>query len=308
VKGLPSAQQQPPTTANLPPSNTQSSQQLPPSAQGSAQPQPSAGQGPQQGYPPPLPYYYPFPQNQYYGSPYNSGYGVPQPFVKYPGMFQPGPPGPGSAPSPVAKQGPTNVPPQSNPYGQSLYGQQHPSAAYEESGYQHHTQQHQHQHTHAPSASSGLPSNDYGKHQQQLYGGAQGMQGFMGLGQSTGPTSGPPIGQRGAGGGSPETSYKPYAPNSAVKDVGASVGGVGIGQGGVGQSPQTRAGAQQAQQGFYSGNRFGSGSTTGPQGQQSQQHQPPSQGPQVGYPQSASDGSFYSYQPRQQQQQQQYWQ
>jgi hypothetical protein len=302
VKGLPNAQQQPPASATLPPGNSQSGQQHPPSAQGGAQPQPQAGQGPQQSYPPPLPYYYPYPQNQYYGSPYNSGYGVPQPFVKYPAMFQPGPPGPGSAPSPAAKQGPATVPPQSNPYSQNLYGQQHPSAGYDESSYQHHTQQHQHQHSHAQNAAN-LPSGEYGKHQQQLYAGAQGMQGFMGLGQNTGPSSGPPIGQR-AGGGSPETSYKPYAGNAAVKDVGASVGGVGIGQGGVGQTPQARAGAQQTQGAFYSANRFGSGSAAGPQGQQGQQHQPPNQGPQ--YPQGASDGNFYSYQPRQQQQG--YWQ
>jgi hypothetical protein len=129
------------------------------------------------------------------------------------------------------------------------------------------------------------------------------MQGFMGLGQNTGPSTGPPIGQR-AGGGSPETSYKPYAGNAAVKDVGAGVGGIGIGQGGVGQTPQARAGAQQTQGAFYAANRFGSGSATGPQGQQGQQHQPQNQGPQ--YPQSASDGNFYSYQPRQQQQG--YWQ
>jgi hypothetical protein len=129
------------------------------------------------------------------------------------------------------------------------------------------------------------------------------MQGFMGLGQNTGLSTGPPIGQR-AGGGSPETSYKPYAGNAAVKDVGAGVGGISIGQGGVGQTPQARAGAQQTQGAFYAANRFGSGSATGPQGQQGQQHQPQNQGPQ--YPQSASDGNFYSYQPRQQQQG--YWQ
>lgn len=215
-------------------------------------------------------------------------------------MFQPGPPGPGSAPSPAGKQGPTSVPPQSNPYGQSVYGQQHPSAGYDDAGYQHHTQQHQH--SHAQNAAN-LPSNEYGKHQQQLYGAAQGMQGFMGLGQNPGPSSGPPIGQR-TGGGSPEASYKPYAANN-VKDVGTGVGGVGIGQGGVGQAPQARAGAQQTQGAFYGANRFGSGAAAGPQGQQGQQHQPQNQGPQ--YPQGASDGSFYSYQPRQQQQQG-YWQ
>ena len=129
------------------------------------------------------------------------------------------------------------------------------------------------------------------------------MQGFMGLGQSTGPAAVPPLGQR--AGGSPETSYKPYAPNSAVKDVGGGVSSVGIGQGGVSQSPQTRTVGQQGQ-GFY-GNRFSSASGAGPQGQQSQQLQPQNQGSQGGgYSQGASDGNFYSYHPRQQQQQ--YWQ
>lgn len=292
LKGLPNAQQ-PTSNASLPPSSSQGSQH-PGSAQGNAQPQPSAGGGPQQ-YPPPLPYYYPYPQNQYYGSPYNAPYGVTQPFVKYPTMFQPGPPGPGSAPSPATKQ-PSSIPPQSNPYNQGLYGQQHPSGGYDDSGYQHHNQQH-----HAQNSPAGLPSNDYGK---QLYGGGQGMQGFMGLGQNTGPAAVPPLGQR--AGGSPETSYKPYAPNSAVKDVGGGVSSVGIGQGGVSQSPQTRTVGQQGQ-GFYGGNRFSSASGAGPQGQQSQQLQPQNQGSQGGgYPQGASDGNFYSYHPRQQQQQ--YWQ
>jgi len=296
IKGLPTGQQQAHGAPGLPPSNPQSSQQIPPSSQAGSQTQPSAGQGPQQSYPPPLPYYYPYPQNQYYGSPYNSGYTVPQPFVKYPTVFQAGPPGPQSAPSPAAKQPPSAVQPQS-PYGQSLYGQQHPSSAYEDIGYQHHTQ-----HSHGQSVGGSLPSNEYGKH-QNLYGAAgQGMQGFMGLGQSTGPSSGPPIGQR-PGGGSPEAAYKPYGSGAGMKDVGSGVG-VGVGQGGVGQGPQARGGVQQpAQAGFYGGQRFGGGSSTVPQSQQAQQHQPQGQGPQahLGYPQGGSDANnFYSYQARQQ--------
>ena len=99
VKGLPGLQQQGPASAGLPPNSAQAAaaQQHAQSAQAGAQPQPAGGQGPQQGYPPPMPYYNPYPQSQYYGTPYNYGYGVPQPFVKYPTMFQPGPPAPGSA-------------------------------------------------------------------------------------------------------------------------------------------------------------------------------------------------------------------
>jgi hypothetical protein len=218
-------------------------------------------------------------------------------------MFQPGPPGPGSAPSAASKQAP-NVQPQSNPYGQGLYGQ-HPSTSYEDIGYQHHSQQHQqHNVTHGQGVVAN-PATEYVK-QHQLYGGhnAQGMQGFMGLGQNSGPSSGPPIGQRASG--SPETSYKPYAPNVGVKDGGA---GVGVGQPGVGQGPQGRGGVQPQPQhnqgGFYGANRFASSAAAGPQGQQGQQHQNQGQAPQghLGYPQGGSDGSFYSYQPRQQ-----YWQ
>ena len=292
IKGLPGSQQ-PHAAPGLPPANAQASQQHPPSSQSSSQGQPSAGQGPQQGYPPPLPYYYPpYPQSQYYGSPYNSGYTVPQPFVKYPTVFQ-GPPGPQSAPSPATKQGPSSVQPQS-PYGQSLYGQQPHSNAYDDVSYQHHTQ-----HSIGQNVSSGLPSGEYGKHQQgSLYGsGAQGMQGFMGLGQSSAPTSGPPLGQR-ATAGSPENAYKPYGGNVGVKDVGAGVG--------VGQGPQGRGGVQQPGQGSFYAQRFAASQAGGPQGQQGQQ--PQGQGPQghLGYPQGGSDGSaFYSYQPRQQQG---YWQ
>ncbi|KAJ8468465.1 hypothetical protein ONZ51_g9633 [Trametes cubensis] len=264
LKSLPGTQQ-PHGAPGLPSANAQSSQQHPPSSQASSQGQPNAGQGPQQSYPPPLPYYYPYPQTS-------------------------GPPGPQSAPSPAAKQGPSAVQPQS-PYGQSLYGQQHPSNTYDDLGYQHHTQHSVNQNV---NVSSGLPSSEYGKH-QSLYGsGAQGMQGFMGLGQSTGPSSGPPLGQRAAG-GSPEAAYKPYGGNVGVKDVGA---GVGVGQGGVGQGPQGRGGVQQPGQGSFYTQRFAASQAGGPQGQQGQQ--PQGQGPQghLGYPQGGSDGStFYSYQP-----------
>ncbi|KAI0742756.1 hypothetical protein C8Q80DRAFT_1273371 [Daedaleopsis nitida] len=294
IKSLPGSQQ-PHAAPGLPPASAQSSQQHPPSSQSSSQGQPSAGQGPQQGYPPPVPYYYPYPQSQYYGSPYNSSYTVPQPFVKYP-VFQ-GPPGPQSAPSPATKQGPSSVQPQS-PYGQSLYGQQPHSNAYDDIGYQHHNQHSVGQNV---NVGSGLPSGEYGKHQHgSLYGGSgQGMQGFMGLGQSSAPTSGPPLGQRAAA-GSPENAYKPYG--GGVKDVGA---GVGVGQGGVGQGPQVRGGVQQPGQGSFYTQRFAGSQSGGPQGQQAQQ--PQGQGPQghLGYPQGGSEGStFYSYQPRQQQ----YWQ
>ncbi|TBU59867.1 hypothetical protein BD310DRAFT_957925 [Dichomitus squalens] len=308
-KTLPGSQQ-PHAAPGLPPANAQNSQQHPgaPSSQTSSQGQPNASQGPQQGYPPPLPYYYPpYPQSQYYGSPYNSGYTVPQPFVKYPTVFQ-GPPGPQSAPSPAAKQvqGPNSVQPQS-PYGQSLYGQhqQHPSSAYDDiGGYQPHHAQHQHSVGQNVNVTSGLPSSEYGKH-QSLYGSTtQGMQGFMGLGQSSAPSSGPPgaLGQRAAA-GSPENAYKPYGGNVGVKDV---AGGVGVGQGGVGQGPQGGRGVQQPGQGSFYAQRYAASQAAVPQGQQGQQ--PQSQGPQghLGYPQGGSDGStFYSYQPRQQQG---YWQ
>ncbi|EIW56556.1 uncharacterized protein TRAVEDRAFT_38481 [Trametes versicolor FP-101664 SS1] len=303
LKGLPGSQQ-PHAAPGLPPAGAQSSQQHPPSSQAGSQGQPTAGQGPQQGYPPPLPYYYPYPQNQYYGSPYSSGYTVPQPFVKYPTVFQ-GPPGPQSAPSPAAKQGPSAVQPQS-PYGQGLYGQQqqHQPNTYDDLGYQHHAQHSVGQNV---NVGSGLPSSEYGKH-QSLYGsGSQGIQGFMGLGQSTGPSTGPPLGQR-ATGGSPEAAYKPYGGNvGGVKDVGAGVG-VGVGQAGVGvgQGPQGRGGVQQPGQGSFYAQRFAASQAGGPQGAQGQQ--PQGQGPQghLGYPQGGSDGStFYSYQPRQQQG---YWQ
>ncbi|KAH9921107.1 uncharacterized protein B0H18DRAFT_1121523 [Fomitopsis serialis] len=191
--------------------------------------------------------------NQYYGSPYNSGYTVPQPFVKYPTVFQ-GPPGP-----------------QSPPRRDEAASERCPAAVaiWPEL------------HSHGQSVGSGLPTNDYGKH-QSLYGAGQGMQGFMGLGQSTGPSSGPPLGQR--AGASPDNAYKPYGNNAGMKDVGAGVG-VGMGQGGVGQGPG-RGGVQQPSQGgFYGAQRFGASAS--------------------GVPQRGSDASFYSYQPRQQQG---YWQ
>jgi len=289
LKGLTGGPQ---TTSALPSSNPQSSQQP---SQTNNQPPPAGGQGPQQGYPHPVPYHY-FPyQNQYYGSPYNSGYGVPQPFVKYPQMFQPGPPGPTSG-SPVTKQAPSNVQ-HSNPYSQNLYGQQHPSNAYDDLGYHN-----QHQ-----NISGTLPGNEY----KQLYGNP-GLQGFMGgLGQSssgpssTGGAGGGPQGITQRPGGSPENSFKSYG------GPGKDMGGVGAGQNiGVGQGgPQGRLGGVQQPtpgSGFYGagGGRFGGGTGNGPQVQQSQQHQAQGQNPQLGYPQAGSEGgSFYSYQRGQQ-----YWQ
>ena len=126
----------------------------------------------------------------------------------------------------------------------------------------------------------------------------------MGLGQSSGPSSGPPgaLGQRAAA-GSPENAYKPYGGNVGVKDV---AGGVGVSQAGVGQGPQGGRGVQQPGQGSFYAQRFAASQGAVPQGQQGQQ--PQGQGPQghLGYPQGGSDGStFYSYQPRQQQG---YWQ
>ena len=207
-------------------------------------------------------------------------------------MFQP--PGPGSA-SPAGGKGPTTVQPQTNPYTQGLYGGQHASSPYDDTGYSHqHHSQHQHQHS---QCLGGLPSSDYNK---QLYG--QGLPGFMGMGQNTGPSPGPTIGQRGNA-TSPENSYKPYAPNVGVnKDVSSGVG-AGAGQGGASQLPQGRSGVQPPQHnqgGFYGANRFSSNPSTGPQSQTQQQHQQQGQG----YPQGGNDGSFY-YAARNNQQ---YWQ
>lgn len=274
----------------LPPSSAQG-----PQAQASSQQPQSAGggQGPQQTYPPPVPYYFPhaYPQNQYYGSPYNSGY-VPQPFVKYPAIFQPGPPGPGSAGNPAGKQ-PANVGVQPQaPYNGGLYQQ----AGYDD--YQTHQHpQHQHQHSQTLGLSQGM--SDYGK---QLYGAGQvSMQGFMGLaGQSSSGGTGPAsnAGPR----GSPEAPYKPY-----VKDVNVSRGVQG--QQGQGQVPpqsqvQGPNGQGSAGQGFYGATRFGSGVGAssasvggGPQQGGQQAH--------LGYPQGVNEPNFYGYQPRQQQG---YWQ
>ncbi|KAK0216073.1 hypothetical protein IW262DRAFT_1397768 [Armillaria fumosa] len=264
IKGLPGTQQQPSSaTGGLPPSNAQTSQQHP-SSQGAGQPQ---NQGPYP--PPPVPYYFnPYTQNQYYGTPYNNAYGVPQPFVKYPAMYQP--PGPGSAPSPVTKQpgpgGNVSVQPQSNPYGQTLYQQ---TAGYDDYSHQQHSL-----------------GGDYGK---QLYGGGAG-QGFMGSGAG---------GASGRGAGSPETAYKPYAP----KDVGV---GVGSARGGVQQQQQQAQQQGQGQgqagqggpqgQGFYGGARFGAGVGSGVGGpQQSAHHQ--QGGPQGHlYPQQGQNDAGFYYQ------------
>ncbi|KAI5119338.1 hypothetical protein M0805_004015 [Coniferiporia weirii] len=294
-KALPGTQQAPQTSTVLPaPASQTAQQQTSQQPQGAGQPQgPTTGQ-PQQGYAP-VPYYYnPYHQpNQFYGPPYTSGYGLNQYANRYqpqqPPMFQP--PNPTSA-SPANVKGPSTVQPQSNPYAQNLYGQQHASSAYDD-GYSHHNQLGHSQGVNA------LPSNDYTK---QLYGG-QGIQSFMGVSQSSGPNA--PLGQRGAtGGGSPENAYKPYGPSVGTKDVGGApgVGGsIAGGQGALGQT--SRASVQQPQhsQGFYGANRFSANPTAGgPPSQQAQQQQ------NQGYPQGGADNSFY-YQ-RGPSQQQPYWQ
>ncbi|KAF8064124.1 hypothetical protein FPV67DRAFT_1503608 [Lyophyllum atratum] len=306
VKGLPGTQQQPPASGGIPPSSAQATQ---PHGSLHAGGQPQPAQAPQQGYPAPYPYYT-YPQSQqFYG--YGPNYAaVPQPY-KYPTMYQPAP-GPGSAPSPVAKQPGAgvgvSVQPQANPYNQGLYPQ---GGAYDD--YPQHPQhsQHSQQHSHGLGlGQGGVGAGEYGK---QLYGGAgQGMQGFMGLGsQGTGGAGGQASnagGPRGAG--SPETSYKPYAP----KDVGGVAAGRGAGQ----QQGQVQAQSQgQGQggqgpqgQGFYGGAaRFGAGAggaggAGGGAPQQSAHH--PQGGPQahLGYPQGGNDGNFYQYRG----QQQGYWQ
>lgn len=316
---MPGAQQTP-TSTGLPPSSAQASQQHT-SSQGVGQPQPGAGQGPQQGYPPQhVPFFYPYPQNhQFYGTPYNTGYGVPQPaYMKYqPNVFQPaGPPGPGSAPSPATKQPGANVgvnvQPQSNPYSQGLYQQ----GGYDDyQSHPHHTQhqQHQpHQHSHnlGLGQAGGVSGNEYGK---QLYGGPG--QGFMGLGQggagsgAASNASGPRVA------GSPETSYKSYAPKDGGLGVAAGRGSAG--QQGQGQGQPQGQGQQGGQggpqgQGFYGGNRFGSsagsagvgGGIGGPQ--QTSHHQQGGTQGHLGYPQGTNEANFYPYQ--QPRQQQQYWQ
>ncbi|KAF8895000.1 hypothetical protein CPB84DRAFT_1816015 [Gymnopilus junonius] len=308
-KGIPGSQQ--PTNANLPPSSGQGPQHA---SQAANQPQPAGGQGPQQNYPPPLPYYYThaYPQNQYYGSPYSSGY-VPQPFVKYPTMFQPGPPGPGSAANPAAKQpaGNVGVQPQTNPYNQGLYQQ----AGYDDYQPHPHHSQHQHQHTHSLGLSQGAVGVGAGEYGKQLYGagGQGGMQGFMGLGgQSATGGAGPASNAGPRSAASPEAAYKPYA----SKDVSSSASrGAPVQQGGQGQGqPQNQSQGPTGQggpqgQSFYGGNRFGSGvggagsGGVGGAPQQAGHHQ--QAGPHLGYPQGGNEPNFYGYQPRQQQG---YWQ
>lgn len=233
-------------------------------------------------------------------------------------MFQP-PPGPTSAPSPVAKQPGAggvgvNVQQPSNPYSQGLYG---PQSGYDDYQ-QHHHSQHQHQPAHQHSHSlalgqGGVGSGEYGK---QLYGGAgQGaMQGFMGLGgQGAGSASGVPTSNAGGPRSSPETPYKPYAPKDSM-GVAGNRGAAGQQQSQVQPQPQGQGQSQGGQgpqgQGFYGGARFGGagagvgvgGGVSGPQ--QSVHH--PQGGPQghLGYPQGANDGGFYPYQ----RQQPGYWQ
>ena len=285
VKGLSGGQ--PPSASTVPPSNAQGPTH---SSQGSNQPQTTGGQGPQQ-YPPPVPYYYPaaaYGQGQYYGSPYNSGY-VPQPFVKYPTMFQP--PGPGSTANPATKQPGGNavvgVQPQTNPYSQ-LYQQ----GGYEDYQAHPHHAQHHHQHSH----SLGLSQGGVGDYSKQLYSGAGGnIQGFMGLGGQTG--AGPTSNAGPRGGSSPDTHYKPYT----SKDVGVAGGRSVPNQGQVPPQSQNQGPAGQGSQGqsFYPGNRFGSGVSSsggsGPGG-------PQQSGPQghLAYPQAVNEPSYYGYQPRQQ--------
>jgi hypothetical protein len=136
------------------------------------------------------------------------------------------------------------------------------------------------------SASLGvLPGAEYGK---PLY--AQHQQGLGSRGAAT----------------SPETAFKPYAQGAGAKDVG------GVGAGGSG-GPQGRGGAPAQAGAFYGAGagRFAQG--PGAQGQtggpgQAQQAQGGPQG-HLGYPQAASDGSFYSYAPAATQQGRQgYWQ
>ena len=214
-------------------------------------------------------------------------------------MFQP-PTGPGSAPSPAAKQtgaGVGAVQPQTNPYSQGLY----PQSGYDDYQ-QHHHSQHTAQHSHSLGlGQGGVGATDYGK---PLYGGAGqgGMQSFMGLGGQGGGAGGP---NSNAGGPrtatSPETPYKPYA----SKDV----SGVGAGRGGqqpaqVQSQPQGQGQAHGGQgpqgQGFYGGARFGgsAGGAGGVGGPQQNAHHP--QGGQHIYPQGGNDAGFYQYRGQQQ--------
>lgn len=252
-----------------------------------------------------MPYpYYSYPQSQQF---YGYGPNYAQPF-KYPTMFQ-APPGPGSAPSPVAKQpAGVAVQPQTNPYSQGLY----PQSGYDDyQQHPHHQQHQQHQHTHSLGlGQGGVSGGDYGK---QLYGGAGqgGMQGFMGLGGQSASQGGVQASSAGGprGGGSPETPYKPYAPKDVGVPAGRGTAVQGQGQGQV--QPQGQGQAPQGQ-GFYGAARFGgsgaggvgavAGGVGGPQ--QSSHH--PQGGPQghLAYPQGSNDGGFYPYQ----RQQPQYWQ
>ncbi|PPQ98655.1 hypothetical protein CVT24_004153 [Panaeolus cyanescens] len=315
AKTLPGSQ--PPSAANIPSSSAQGVQ--PHSSQPSAQPQSAGGQAPPQNYAPPVPslpnyYYNPHPyQNQYYNTPYQSAGYIPQPFVKYPAMFQPGPPGgPGSATNPTNKQPSANVgvQPQSNPYSQGLYQQ----GGYDDYSHTHHSQ---HQHSHSLGLGQGGVGVGGGEYGKQLYGGAGqgGMQGFMGLGGQAGAGGNGPSNNAGPrASNSPESAYKPYA----SKDVGVSSNRNAPPQNGPQGQPQGQGQGQGNHnhnqvpqgQGFYASNRFGGGiggagaggvgnSVGGPQ-------QNAHNGPQghLAYPQGATEPGFYGYQPRQQA----YWQ
>ncbi|KAJ7222485.1 hypothetical protein GGX14DRAFT_663933 [Mycena pura] len=299
AKGLAGAPQQPPNAGGLPSSGQSVGQHGGAQGAGQQQPPPAAGPQGQQGYPPPLPYYYPYPQNQYYGAPYNSAYNVAPPFVKYPTMF-PGPPGPGNGPA-TGQQGQGSLGVKSQGQAQGQAGAYGPAQGLYQGGYDDYAGQTQGHGTHQqPQHALGLGQGgvDYGK---QLYGG--GAQGFMGLSGQGGGAGGPQAAN--ARGGSPETSYKPYA-----KDVGVSAarGGAGVQQG-QGQGQQQSQGQVQSGpqgQGFYGGNRFGGagvgGVSAGGAGpQQSAHHQQGVPQGHLGYSQAQND--FYPYQGRQQQ----YW-
>lgn len=268
----------------------QSAQQQTSQQQGQSQGGVSQGSGGQpQGY-----YFYPYQavQTQYYPPPAFNSYNLNQYGNRFAPQQQPLFPPPAQSASPANAKVPTGVQQPSAAYSQGLYSQQsHGSSSYDD-GYSHHGQL-PHQHGQGVAA---LGSADYNK---SLYGGGQGIQSFMSMGQNSAPSANAPLSQRPGGGSSPENTYKQYGgPGVGVggKDV-ASQGGVGIGaQGGLGQG--ARSGIQQPplSQGFYGANRFSSNSSaTGGLGQQQQQQQP-NQGYQQG-----NGGDFYY-------QRQQYWQ
>lgn len=282
----------PPAQTAAVPQTQQPSQQQTSQQQGQPQGGVSQGSGGQpQGY-----FYYPY-QTQYYPPAFNS-YGLNQYGNRFAPQQQPLFQPPAQSASPANAKVPASVQQPSAPYSQGLYSQQsHGSSSYDD-GYSHHTQL-PHQHGQGVAA---LGSADYNK---SLYGGGQGIQSFMSMGQNNAPSANAPLGQRPGGGSSPENTYKQYGgPGVGVggKDV-AGQGGVGIGaQGGLGQG--ARSGIQQPplSQGFYGANRFSSNSSAA--GGLGQQPQPQ---PNQGYQQGSGENFYYQRGPSQQQQQQ-YWQ